>query len=222
MKLIFLFVFCFSQFAFACPQAFVGSYGARQSRTSVRVTLSTPKENLMLFSKREVQDLNYVEVLNLLFNKNVTLQIISFLSGAQVNGLISLSQKLRKQENSTIFYLLVRMHTHLISPRNIPWIPVAIIKELLVYNIKRLSPQQIAALTAEQVYALTRHQIRVLSREQIQAFTPQQIAFFKEHIEYFSSEQLALFLLEQINAISPSQAEYLESNQRRGLIRLVQ
>ena len=197
------------------------SYGTRQSASAVRVTLSTPKEDLMLFSKREVQDLNYVEVLNLLFNKNVPLQLLGFLSSAQVNGLIAISRKLRDPENSNIFYLLVHTHTHLINPRNIPNIPVAIIKELLVYNIKQLSPQQISALTAEQIYALTRHQVRVLSWEQIQAFTPQQIAFFKEHLQYFSSEQLAFFLPEQINAVLPSQAESLKSHQRRRLIRLV-
>ena len=130
MKLIFLFVFCFSQFAFACPQAFVDSYGARQSRIPIRVTLSTPKENLIGFSKREVQDLNYIEVLNLLFNKNTPLQLIGFLSGAQVNGLISRSRKLKNPANRNIFYLLVRAHSHLISPRNIPRIPVDIIKKI--------------------------------------------------------------------------------------------
>ena len=237
MKLIFLLIFCFSQWAFSCPAAFVESYETRRSRSS-RVTLLTPKEELMDFSKRDVQDLSYVEVLNLLFNKNVPLQLINFLGEAQVNGLISRSRKLKDPKNENVFFVFIRINLHLVSPRNISLIPKSIIRELLVYDIKRLSPQQISALTATQIEALTPHQIRVLnqeqiqaftpeqigvlSREQIQAFTPEQIVFFGDKIQYFSNEQLGYFLSKQIDAILPSQAEVLKSNQRRHLIRLVQ
>ena len=221
MKFIILLILCFSHLIFACPESFESTDAAGstvvarpvRSVSNLRVTLSTPKEDLILLSRQDVQNLSPVETFFLLFNRNTPIEKVDFITATQVNELISRSRQLKKPKNRNVFHILVRIHIDKIEPENIPLIPPDIISRLVIYDIKRILPKQIPWFTEEQVYAFKKNQIENFSREQIQAFSPTQIMFFKEKIQYFLPEQIPWFTEEQVYAFKKNQIENFSREQ---------